>query len=530
VKYVVTLLILLTAGFAYGQPRGGFGIINRANQIQISCSEGEVLKFSSSVWACAADSSGGGSGATLDLADDDSDESSSIGEIATTGDTNNIFTEPSADKLLIDVGQNWPTADTADALSANGANCSAGNAPLGVDEAGVAESCTDFEEETHASEHLENAADELLVEDLGTACTTGQIVSSDGSGGLDCIADNLGDILDVFGCSSGDCSSITMGATDFLDMSGATPSNTAGLKLPDATDCSAATGEGIVCWDSDNNDLYVGDGASNVSFLKSTAVTLDGAYDNGASIDGANSQGNAVVIGDGTDGLRFYVGTGGPVVECFEGASACDQVTTVADTKSFILNLNTTDALTITSAGDVTLGEPLEEVKVKNVPLSMCQVDGTHCTHQTDVAIGDFTFRWAVTCADNDAATITCEVPADPAWDEAELSVRMRGAHSGARDGDVDADVSILCVGDSETLASVSFGTETALDVSNTGYADDDNVTTAITAQSVAGCSEGDTVFIRYQIDATGTTESNPTNLNWRWMDVYFSYDDWSND
>jgi hypothetical protein len=44
----------------------------------------------------------------------------------------------------------------------------------------------DLEEETHASEHLENAADELAVEGLGTACTTGQLFASDGSGGVDC--------------------------------------------------------------------------------------------------------------------------------------------------------------------------------------------------------------------------------------------------------------------------------------------------------------------------------------------------------
>ncbi len=44
----------------------------------------------------------------------------------------------------------------------------------------------DLEEETHASEHAENAADELLVENLGTACGSGETTVSDGSGGLDC--------------------------------------------------------------------------------------------------------------------------------------------------------------------------------------------------------------------------------------------------------------------------------------------------------------------------------------------------------
>lgn len=38
-------------------------------------------------------------------------------------------------------------ADTAVALAANGANCSASQAPLGIDASGAVESCTDFEEE-----------------------------------------------------------------------------------------------------------------------------------------------------------------------------------------------------------------------------------------------------------------------------------------------------------------------------------------------------------------------------------------------
>jgi len=61
----------------------------------------------------SADAAGGGA-VTLDLGDDGANESAALAEIATTGDTNNIFGEPSADKLLIDVGKNWPVADLAD--------------------------------------------------------------------------------------------------------------------------------------------------------------------------------------------------------------------------------------------------------------------------------------------------------------------------------------------------------------------------------------------------------------------------------
>lgn len=60
---------------------------------------------------------GTGTTITLDLGDDGGNDSTALGEIAVTGDTNSIFTESSADKLLIAVGNDWPKADTADDLT-----------------------------------------------------------------------------------------------------------------------------------------------------------------------------------------------------------------------------------------------------------------------------------------------------------------------------------------------------------------------------------------------------------------------------
>lgn len=69
------------------------------------------------VASAACGSGGGGSSTALDLGDNGSDESAGITEIATTGDTNSIFTEPSDDKLLINLGLDWPKADTSDDLT-----------------------------------------------------------------------------------------------------------------------------------------------------------------------------------------------------------------------------------------------------------------------------------------------------------------------------------------------------------------------------------------------------------------------------
>ena len=91
-----------------------------------------------------------------------------------------------------------------------------------------------------------------------------EVLSTDGAGVLDWVAAGAGDITDVFSCASGDCASITMAATDLLNMSGTDASTTTeGLILPQhATACAGGTAEGQVCWEADADTLYIGNGAT----------------------------------------------------------------------------------------------------------------------------------------------------------------------------------------------------------------------------------------------------------------------------
>ena len=97
-----------------------------------------------------------------------------------------------------------------------------------------------------------------------------------------------GDITDVYDCGTGDCSSVVLSDGDLLNMSSVAISSTnEGLILPQhATDCSTAggTAEGQVCWEADDNSLWIGDGASvnqisggNVS--DNTAENVSGVWE-----------------------------------------------------------------------------------------------------------------------------------------------------------------------------------------------------------------------------------------------------------
>ena len=60
---------------------------------------------------------------------------------------------------------------------------------------------------------------------------------------------------------------LTMSDGDFLDFSASNASSTSdGIRLPQATSCTSATAEGQICWDTDGNELVVGD-ASGVKII-----------------------------------------------------------------------------------------------------------------------------------------------------------------------------------------------------------------------------------------------------------------------
>jgi hypothetical protein len=139
-----------------------------------------------------------GSGMVLDLDDDNANESTAMAEIATTGDTYNVFTEPSADKLSINLSNKWPLSHASVSLQSNGSNCSSGLSPLGVDASGASEGCFDVatqtEFDTHASRHAFGGLDEVAfyakVQEEGVDVTPRRILNFVG-GGITCADDTL---------------------------------------------------------------------------------------------------------------------------------------------------------------------------------------------------------------------------------------------------------------------------------------------------------------------------------------------------
>ncbi|MBI4209009.1 MAG: hypothetical protein HY538_04805 [Deltaproteobacteria bacterium] len=100
--------------------------------------------------------------------------------------------------------------------------------------------------------------------------------------------------------SSDLAATLTFADGDLLDLSAINASSTSeGLKLPQATDVSAATAEGQISWDTDNDILYVGSGSAVISFSSSidSSDITDGTI---VAADIADSAITSAKILDGT--------------------------------------------------------------------------------------------------------------------------------------------------------------------------------------------------------------------------------------
>lgn len=242
------------------------------------CADNQILKWDETEddWNCEADATGaGGSAIVLDLGDDDSNESTDLNEIATTGDTNSIFTSPSADKLLIGVASAWPAAD---ALAANPADCAANNFATTIAASGdltcaqvnftdLAGTATDAQVPDSITISLAATATALAADptDCGASTFATTIAAS---GNLTCASVDISDDTNLVAGTNITLSVDTLNVDDaFLLLAGDTStgaydfSGSSGFAIPHGTSPTINT-SGEIAVDSTNDQLVYYDGTS----------------------------------------------------------------------------------------------------------------------------------------------------------------------------------------------------------------------------------------------------------------------------
>lgn len=136
--------------------------------------------------------------------------------------------------------------------------------------------------------------------------------------------------------------------------------------------------------------------------------------------------------------------------------------------------------------------------------------DGTNCATPALVTINSGPKQYTVICTDNDSSTLYGNVGMPDSWDGGTVTMELQYLQTAADTDVLNSDIAAQCHGAGETVDS-TWGTEIAIDdAAVTGSNAVDHTTSA--AVTPAGtCADGDSLWWRWQMDATGTTTAVAT-------------------
>lgn len=149
-------------------------------------------------------------------------------------------------------------------------------------------------------------------------------------------------------------------------------------------------------------------------------------------------------------------------------------------------------------------------VKSIYFPAGALSTDGTQCAAPAEVTINSGPKTWTIICTDNDGSTIYGHVVMPDSWNAGTVTFELEYLQTAADTAVMNSDIAAMCRGAGETINN-TWGSEIAIDdaaVSGSNIVDH-TTSAAVTADGT--CAAGDTLFFRWQLDATGTTTAVAT-------------------
>lgn len=438
-------------------------------------------------------------------------------------------------------GSTTGNAATATALAANGSNCSAGNAPLGVDASGAVESCFDVATQTELNTH--GALTGTSAHGATTTNTADQIVARDSSGNFAAgtiTATLTGNVTgNLTGNVTGNASTATALATNPVDCGTGAYADRIAANGDLTCEILIVTATVDPTTDDDTDDLYIigtkwintTDGtifiAQDVTAAAavwrqiypataSEADTLDTVFDRGKTIDGANSSANAVLIGNGTVHQRFYC-DGSNI--CWHDTDVAADVRTVVQTNQTwcLYDLEGTSCIETVDPDGASTNAIWQYASAYRPKKSIwfgagsLSTDGTQCAAPAEVTpVASGPKVWSIICADNAASTIYGSVRMPDSWDGGTVTFTHVYQQTAADTGVLNGDISCQARSNGEAPSS-TYGTAIAIDdAAVVGSGSNDMTTSAAVTCAGTGVAGGDMLYFKYVLD-TATTSAVAT-------------------
>jgi hypothetical protein len=139
--------------------------------------------------------------------------------------------------------------------------------------------------------------------------------------------------------------------------------------------------------------------------------------------------------------------------------------------------------------------------------------DGTQCADADRVTINSGPVQYTVVCADNDGSTLYGHIVMPPNWDGGTVTFTHEYLQTAADTGALNGDIACQCRGLGE-IPSSTWGSEVAIDDAAVTGSNAVDQTTSASATCAGTCAANDSLWWRYQVDATGTDTAVATLHN----------------
>jgi hypothetical protein len=377
----------------------------------------------------------------------------------------------------------------------------------------------DLEEETHATEHSDGAADEIVVTNLASACTDAQVLGGDGAGGVECQADD--DVPEA-----GDFAN----AAD-LDLNGNVTSIGDATEVADKEALGTQLGENLVAkgatWVS-GHAVIASNADSVITAGAAPFLTTGGTVTGNLVVSGAQSYGTPQASYTDTDLILLQptnIKVGATYTWIFtQNGDATPRtvargIAATAFPDSIVVDPNTNASTFVSCYASSTSAfsrcwNDSYYVDTKQWHAGALSTDGTEatgCSTPREVTINSGPKRFIVNCEDNATSTMYFDIVMPDGWDTRGITLELAAMDTTTATTVLDIDFSAQCRGDGDVVnntwgtaqnASITFG--------GTAYTLEHATTAAITPNGT--CAAGDHVFIKGDVDDAG---GNTNGTNW---------------